>query len=302
MNNQLPEIKSVLAGTTYRLIFISPMAMHGANANSHAEFRTASFKGILRYWWRSLQTEPHHDRLLEEEVKLFGGTNTDYKRKSPVIFTLSEPVQGRSRINVLPHRTANFWPKGIEPNCSVTLKMQVLKQDEQLLSIYENYMNFMLHLAGMGQRARRGFGACQWEKHEWEDIGQFFQTLRESLKALGFEGQFDWNENGSCLLKRRSYAGGKHPILQAVYIGAGSKSVEEVLRVIGNASHRGNPHGNLGSAKPRWASPLWCTVRKIGPLYYPIITEMQTSREKIRNEARYERDKKKFLELLGVRW
>lgn len=301
MGRSLPEIESATIKKSYELTFVSPMAMHGANAKREAEFRTSSFKGILRYWWRSLQLEYDSTNLLKEEERLFGGTTTANKRKSPVSFSLLKPVKGNKKVNMLPHKNVFVPVQSIESDYTVTLIMYVLRKDQEALSLYENYLNFMLHLAGMGQRARRGFGACQWSEHQWENEQEFAQSLKKSLMLLHVDKQFSWSDKGSCLLERKSPAQAAHPIINAVYIGAGKESVQQILTDIGRASHFGNGYGSLGSTKPRWASPLWCTIRKIGRLYYPIITEMKSEGEIIRNKRTYERDRETFLREVGVK-
>lgn len=304
----LPEKVTALIRKEYSLNLISPMAMHGADPRGNAEFRPASLKGILRYWWRSLQLESNHSKLLASEVLLFGGIETENKRKSPVSIMILEPIRGENSENLLPHRPKSnndpkrrpVYSKTIDKNSRITLYIQTLKGNKDTLTIYENYMNYMLHLTGMGQRSRRGFGACQWEEHKWETPGQFAQSLKNVLTTLHVEQQFSWNNDGPILLKRKSSVHVNHPVLEAVYIGAGKDSVQEVLKMIGKASHIGNPNGNLGSAKRRWASPLWCTIRKIGFYYYPIITEMVTDGGGIKNIARYEHDRNTFLQKVGV--
>src|SRR5690606_35270971 len=159
---------------------------------------------------------------------------------------------------------------------------------------------YLFHLAGMGQRARRGFGAVQWTEHRWGSVKQFAESLRTVLDRIGVAGEYDWNMSGPCLLKKKTNVAASHPVLYTVYIGKPAESVSEILKRIGQASHVGNAEGSLGRAKNgRKASPLWCTVRKIGGQYYPVITEVRTGR-KDDVAGTYEENKKIFLEQLGV--
>ncbi|WNS77430.1 type III-B CRISPR module RAMP protein Cmr1 [Bacillus sp. DTU_2020_1000418_1_SI_GHA_SEK_038] len=309
MQENMLEGKTAIAKRNYSLTIVSPMAMHGAYPRGAAEFRTASMKGILRYWWRSLQLEPNNKNLLSEEVLLFGGTETDNMRKSPVSFSLIQQVKGEKQENLLPHRTGDRNdPKQthvkssvIPENERIDIHMHVMKVNERKLELYEKYMNYILHLTGMGQRSRRGYGACQWENHQWGTVSDFAESLKKSLTGLGFENEFSWNEAGPCLVKRKSSVRVAHPVLGAVYIGSGDSSIRKILTNFGVASHEVNPPGTLGSAKPRWASPLWCTIRQIGSLYYPIITELHTNGSNIRDKAVYARERDQFLRRLGVK-
>lgn len=297
--NQLFDNPSAIERKEYPLVFVTPMAMHGADPKGEAIFRAASLKGIYRYWWRTLQLEPDPKKLLEEEVRLFGGTETANKRKSPISFSIEQPVRGMASVNVLPHKTAKFRPRSIEAGRTAILRIQVKKQNEVSLSKYEAYLKYMFHLSGMGQRARRGFGSCQLSTSEWNNQKDFVRSLKAVLEELHVADQFAWKEEGNCILKRIKPSPALHPVLSAVYIGKEERTFQEVLNQIGYASHVGNPKGCLGSATPRWASPLWCTVRRIGNAYYPVISEMQVANRKI--TARYKQDRQTFLQVLGVK-
>jgi len=53
---------------------ITPMFLAGADQNK-AELRAASIKGLLRFWWRTLQAEPDLENLREKESEIFGCSN-----------------------------------------------------------------------------------------------------------------------------------------------------------------------------------------------------------------------------------
>lgn len=305
MTLPLPELKSAISSNKFIFTTITPLAMHGAEREKRAEFRTPSIKGIYRYWWRTLQTEIDPGNLLEKETEFFGGTNTDNKRKSPITLVVGKPFEGRKRINVLPHKQPKFWTTAIDKGNKVTLKIQMAQHRKGELSKYEQYLQYMFHLAGMGQRARRGFGALQWEEHKWQSIEEFIQSLRSVMKELDVEKQFQWNQQEHLIAKRKDSVEVIHPVLKTVYIGRGKENADDVLIQIGKASHKGNRFGSLGSVLGgRWASPVWCTVRKIGDKYYPIISEMHTSREIFKkkniDEQKYQRSLETFLQELGV--
>ncbi|WP_044895088.1 type III-B CRISPR module RAMP protein Cmr1 [Bacillus alveayuensis] len=291
------EISAVVRKEFF-LTFVTPMVMHGAKPKEMAEFRIPSVKGILRYWWRTLQDEPRSTVLREKEEMWFGGTTK--KQKSPVSFILKQPVTGNRPENVLPHKSSPFRPKSIDANTTAVITMQTLRKHDEHFELYHLYFQYMMHLAGMGQRARRGFGACQWEEHKWENKEMFAASLKQILEQLGVAEPFAFFNSGDGVLKRKKPATTPHPVLSAVWIGEGKAAPHEVLKRFGEASHRANRFGNLGSVKPRFASPLWCTVRKIGDLYYPIVTEVQTKDERYKN-GKYERDRAEFLRVVGVR-
>lgn len=292
------ETVSAVQQQYYELTFITPMVMHGLNNRMEAEFRTSSLKGVLRYWWRTLQFDKNKNELLEEEEKLFGGASTKYMRKSPLQIHISKPLKGNAKINILPHKSGNS-SSGIKENETVTVILQMLKNKPDF-EMYNDYFAYFLHLAGMGQRARRGFGACQTAGITWDSIEDFTSSLKSVLEKLDAHDKFTWNSGKSCILVKKTNVTSAHPTLYAVYVGKGKDTFLEILKDIGTASHFGNPRGSLGTTRNKGnASPLWCTVRKIGSKYYPIITELRTNRKKDIGGS-YEQDKKIFLEKLGV--
>ncbi|RWU13385.1 type III-B CRISPR module RAMP protein Cmr1 [Anoxybacillus flavithermus] len=284
---------------------ITPLAMHGANPKQQAEFRIASWRGVLRYWWRTLQEENNNETLLKKEETLFGGTMIN-KQKSPVAFVLEKKMVSAKKENVLPHKQGTAVP-AIPSGCSVTITMQARNRHEQLVHTYDLYVQYMLHLAGMGQRARRGFGAMQWAEHQWESVAQFSHSLQQILQQLRVSDAFTFSHEG-CVVKRKRDVKTSYPVLSAVWVGKGEKSPQSILVKFGKASHEANGRGDLGcvsqkkwaSFPKKWASPLWCTVRKMGDLYYPIITEVKANDERYTNKN-YERQRDEFLKIVGVK-
>ncbi|WP_052659423.1 type III-B CRISPR module RAMP protein Cmr1 [Bacillus alveayuensis] len=288
---------SAIIEQKYILNFISPIAIHGVHNQKVAEFRPSSVKGVLRYFWRTLQDEGNHKNLLKKEEAFFGGATTEKKRKSPLSLLVNEMVQETKGINILPHKNTRFKVAALSPSKKVTLKMRMNKQNQAKLKEYDLYMKYFLHIAGMGQRARRGFGSCQWEEHQWKTPNDFVHSLHQVLKELQMDEYYHVYIDSPSLLKRKNQINTSHPVLKEIWIGEGKESVQQVLKAIGYASHYGNVTGSLGSAKPRKASSLWVTIRKIGNKYYPIITEVQT---KERIKPVYEKERSCFLQELGV--
>lgn len=289
---------SAICKRSYDMELITPLAMHGANPRQQAEFRIASWRGVLRYWWRTLQEEWNNETLLKKEEALFGGTMMK-KQKSPVAFVLEKEMVSAKKENVLPHKQGTAVP-AIPSGCSVTVTMQARNRHEPYVHTYDLYVQYMLHLAGMGQRARRGFGAMQWAEHQWESVAQFSHSLQQILQQLRVSDAFTFSHEG-CVVKRKRDVKTSYPILSAVWVGKGEQSPQSILVKFGKASHEANGRGDLGRVRPKkWASPLWCTVRKMGDLYYPIITEVKANDERYTNKN-YERQRDEFLKIVGVK-
>lgn len=74
---------------TYRIV--TPMFCGGAE--QQAEFRLASFKGVLRFWWRALEWRRLQDltKLRQEEAELFGSSD---EGQSSFLMRLTQPPTG----------------------------------------------------------------------------------------------------------------------------------------------------------------------------------------------------------------
>ncbi|MGG3007330.1 RAMP superfamily CRISPR-associated protein [Geobacillus stearothermophilus] len=291
---------SAIVQSPYQLVLLTPAAIHGFDPKAKAEFRIPSLRGVWRYWWRTLQSETNHRDLLAKEEEWFGGTR-ETKQQSPVHLSMAGVMEGTKRENMLPHRTSPVPVPALPAGGEVTVTLSVRKRHEQLLPAYEWHFQYMLHLAGFGQRSRRGFGAVQWTGHQWDNVGEYAKSLRTVLEHIGVAEAFSFAEDG-CLVARREDIRTLHPVLSAVWIGEGKESAAEVTRAFGKASHEANRYGNLGfvQGSKKLSSPLWCTVRKIGNRYHPIVTEVRSGGSRY-SEPRYERDRNRFLEIVGVR-
>ena len=71
---------------------ITPMFL--GNARQEAELRAASFKGLLRYWWRIAEGfGKNSSKLLAEEAKLFGTANDDGGKSAVIVQVHGSPVR-----------------------------------------------------------------------------------------------------------------------------------------------------------------------------------------------------------------
>lgn len=287
--------------SSYQLVLLTPAAIHGADPREKAEFRLSSLRGVWRYWWRTLQDEPDPEKLLAKEEEWFGGTRK-MKQQSPIHLSMAGVMEGTKKENILPHRTSPTLVPALPAGGEVTVTLSVRKRHQERLAQYDWYFQYVLHLASFGQRSRRGFGAVQWIGHQWSNVGEYVESLRMVLEHIGVAGAFSFAER-DCLVARCGDIQTQHPVLSAVWIGEGKESAAEVVKAFGKASHEANRYGSLGYMRGKagkLSSPLWCTVRKIGNWYYPIVTEVR-NRNSHYSEPRYERDRNRFLEIVGVR-
>ena len=66
---------------------VTPVFIGGADPNLFSEFRPPSVKGILRFWYRTVDS-----RYQINEERWFGSTKFG---QSPCVITLEEPVIGK---------------------------------------------------------------------------------------------------------------------------------------------------------------------------------------------------------------
>ncbi|RSK26554.1 type III-B CRISPR module RAMP protein Cmr1 [Bacillus sp. HMF5848] len=288
----------------YDLQLITTLLMHGSELKKEAEVRIPSIKGVYRYWWRSLQHDISAEKLLEMEKQLFGGaTSGKENRGNKSIVTLTNTnLTDRLQMKVCPHKQTRFSSPGIKSGEEFTINLLVNKKDENSLTMFDSYLQIMFMLSGFGQRSRRGAGALQLKKHNWTTIGDFQSELKNLLTLVKKDVYFTFPSDRakSCILECQRNTS-NHPILTGVWIGRPFENDEIARTSISEAGHEANPGGKkqfLGSAKPRQASPLHGTVRKIGHQYYPIISEVITGKDM---NSKYIDARNKFLDWLGVR-
>ncbi len=148
---------------------ITPLFLGGADPRGEPELRAASFRGVLRFWWRALVAGVVGDgnlaALREAETAVFGET----ERGSPVIVR----VWGQARPqSALPHQPGVgylLWSmvrtkrQYLPARTSFTLILQTppgVKSDEPLKRALAAVW-LLTHLGGVGSRSRRGGGSVQ---------------------------------------------------------------------------------------------------------------------------------------------
>lgn len=303
----------------YPLTVLTPLMMHGwqqrvttrsggvRGVPVEAEARALSIKGILRYWWRTLQDEPDHRKLLAGEIRLFGGMAGDDKaRRSPLSLRLEKTITSGHQDAALPHRSERrASSRAIKSGETFNLITATLHKDAALQREHHGYMTYMLLLAGFGQRARRGAGALQCDAFRWQSTAAFQSQLQEVLTELNRHEPYTFPALPSgpgLILQRERTVSARHPVLTAVWAGRAGETAESVRKRISEAGHVANSGRGgrqwLGSAQPkRCASPLHATVRQIGSSFVPIISEVSSPHLDKRD---YQRARDQFLEHVGV--
>lgn len=173
---------------TFTIEVITPAFLGGADTD--AELRNASFKGLIRYWWRIVYGSQYGDNILQRESEIFG-TATDDKKiragKSNVQIVI-EPIKnlsghieklngkkksviskgGTLKINVLEYlafgvavydkqqRRNVISRTALKPGAQFNLKLSVSKPfSEEVLQAFL----YLCKYGGVGAKNRNGFGS-----------------------------------------------------------------------------------------------------------------------------------------------
>jgi CRISPR-associated protein Cmr1 len=173
---------------------ITPMFSAGANPNQ-AELRATSLKGVLRFWWRTLNGQLPIQVLHEEEAKLFGSAGQgqgklrikviDNQLKASKEPFPKPPTQDESKreaftINILDYlaygtqKAKKFIKEYLEPG-----QFQVrLSYPPEIESAINNSLYMLSNFGGLGARSRNGYGSLSFNSPN------FSMPPAEFLKSL----------------------------------------------------------------------------------------------------------------------
>lgn len=169
---------------------LTPMFAYGAkNAKGlkdkiipEPEIRSSALKGLLRFWWRALQSEKDMGVLLEKEADIFGSTDLkssfDIQVESqlkivsdpkPSYFSGQDPIplngrapQKGSIFNYLAYGVYDF-ARGFSPHIPPTTRFKIRflirlpQYEKEILEAFSCLVNF----GGLGSKSRNGFGSFQ---------------------------------------------------------------------------------------------------------------------------------------------
>ncbi len=153
---------------TFDIELVTPMFMGGADQNGPPEFRAASLKGLLRFWYRAIYPD-----TLQEEGRLFG--NTEFK--SPVRLSTSvlkpKPLVANSdKLHDFAYLGYGVvgYDKNAQKNlttrpgldCGTELQLTITFNSSLGLADRAKILRSFWALAmfgGLGARSRRGFGS-----------------------------------------------------------------------------------------------------------------------------------------------
>jgi len=151
----------------------TPMFCGGANGQS-AELRAASFKGVLRFWWRACAWSRYQgdlERIQAEEARLFGSPDTGQSQVWVRLEDTRAVPSPREDHEVLRLQGAKYLGFGLKQfdgsgarSClpdpfDVRVRLVCRRVDREGVESVEDAVRALGMLGGMGARSRRGYGS-----------------------------------------------------------------------------------------------------------------------------------------------
>ena len=90
----------------------TPMFLNGAD-KYRPELRSASLKGVLRYWWRALHGHLRKEELHQTESEIFGGVNPASK-SSIILKVVPVGTLQYASLSPVPHKSKSYTLPCIE--------------------------------------------------------------------------------------------------------------------------------------------------------------------------------------------
>ncbi len=163
---------------------ITPLFMSGSDSKT-PELRPASFKGMMRFWWRAVQSESNVQELKQREAEIFGGSGDKEGKSKILIKVYPQPREFGSNLQQENQLRWNFNRQtrrleGLHQGIGYLFysliqrnrERQYIKPDFEFhLEISSNNLESFKHavnalwaaiyLGGFGSRSRRGAGSIE---------------------------------------------------------------------------------------------------------------------------------------------
>ncbi|MCX7948242.1 MAG: type III-B CRISPR module RAMP protein Cmr1 [candidate division WOR-3 bacterium] len=272
---------------TLKCRVITPMFMAGADGRT-PEIRPSEFKGMMRWWWRAIKAEDDIDKLRKEENQIFGGTGEGGKSK--VQIKINNKIDPSDIIDYqpLPHHKRNDCPVDKSQYCRKAFTSKAIKPGKEFEITFtyfdistdiESLIYLVFTLGGFGKRSRRGFGSVEVEivRSSSDGTKVDLPNILDKINKINNSYSIGNLSPNIQVIKNNKSSGASYPWIKEIILsGKAFNSYDEILEVIGLASHKHNDT-SLGSANPRMASPVYVSVVKIDGKFYPIITVLNSA-------------------------
>lgn len=164
---------------TFTCEVVTPMFLAGADGST-PELRSPSIKGLLRFWWRSINGNIGVKELLNKETKIFGGGGDNGRRSGVVVRVTPHQLQKENGLPILKFDAPS--PTHINPERTIdtkiftylaygTEKRDYFKESEEFsvcfnydnsVSIEDDIVNPFLLISffgGIGAKSHNGYGS-----------------------------------------------------------------------------------------------------------------------------------------------
>lgn len=281
---------------TIKCKVITPMFLGGANPQKPPEIRPPSIKGLLRYWWRAIQSPPEIQdspdfrTLKEKEAKIFGAAGEEDKPKeknigrSPFNLIVRKNIKNAETFpyRPLPHHEVST-KKGFEKSAiksEATFILELSRSNDIDLDYILNLLHISSLLGGLGNRSRRGFGSFMTEEIEKKlDESHYLDYILRLLNLINSKNEFEISNDKIIRTRALSL---DYPYVKTVEVGHPYEDCDKLLYRIGDASskakrkYRGKSLGSAGN-EGRLASPVYVSAIMVNGKLRPIITTLNAT-------------------------
>ncbi|HED05342.1 MAG TPA: type III-B CRISPR module RAMP protein Cmr1 [Ignavibacteria bacterium] len=259
---------------------ITPMFLTGADGKT-PELRAPSIKGAMRFWWRAMNGYLSIADLRKEEGKIFGASDEKIGRSVVIIRINSRSGYGREyKYTPVPHKSFQLFafPSAHKFTLTLSLTSNVKYNDAIIFDIekLKNLFILVSILGDFGKRSRRGFGSVRILSIDKKNYN-FEYNLQNVLDLVDTVSNDKYAiKDIKVMLKKPLTA--QYPFLKEIQLGKEYDSWEELVKKVGEASHRHNIDSlGFAKSKKRLASPIYVSVLKnLNDKYLPIISSLNT--------------------------
>jgi len=191
----------------FEIEVVTPMFLRGGSKNS-VELRAASFKGMLRFWWRALYGIDNIAEMKQKEDEIFGST----EKKSDLVITIetnSDNYISKDNFSNKSYHILNYLAYGIfdtrqrkispyiKPGTSFKVTINVRKNYYEVI---KKLLFVLVKYSGIGAKARNGFGSLSFTGKINVDINKIkdelksFLSFSEQSKLYKFQSKSTWRE------------------------------------------------------------------------------------------------------------
>lgn len=273
-----------MATIEFTLTVVSPTFMYGAyqrGSDTQPEMRAQSVRGHLRYWLRAIigAQDTNLRAIWDRESAVFGSTGMGSAVGVRVYPRSFEP----ERVPMMPHKSnphdrkrseQQAIPEGTSASLQLVTRPGVAMPDDAL-----NALKVWSLLGGLGKRSRRMFGAVRLSSKDeaWyatpQTVDELIALTRTTLQTVIDTPSASAIPDWPTLHPQHSWV-----IVGKRHFSSAEEANERLFRDLLRKGEYLNEDTSFGFAGGggRRASTLHAQVRRIGNVYYPVLTALRS--------------------------